>query len=448
MSILKVFVSSTVYDLTEHIEQASNACVRLQMLPIHMGQLPSSSDEGAGQRLSEKLVDEADIYLGIIGVRYGHCIPESGISYVEHEYNCAVRRGIPRLMFIADESHQFPDSLIETGERANKLMEFKKRVRRENQVKAFGSPLGLYGEIVASLINQVVPESSLNLSSVHAAAREHGLYDYPHIRLDFRTRLQLWAARTVAVIAFVSICWQLFGVDWARDRRADWQHNSTVVVSIGLIATIIEAGLWAAIQEIRGWRYWAGGGKFLPVGESAVFLSLSITIPLTITPLLYQWLTGHAVVQAARHLVAMPVCLVGGAIGHLAMYGTDRKNFTGIRRWIGGEHIRTDFATTNVSHVMSGSPVTLLMFQEAVYTLVYFATIVLPYLAITSRDLFFADNGRLVQMCLAMLFFLAGMWAYIVTLYPASLDDPTGVHFRGIVSGILLMIAYCAAMYM
>ncbi|HKQ05251.1 MAG TPA: DUF4062 domain-containing protein [Blastocatellia bacterium] len=50
------------------------------------------------------VIDEADIYLGIIGREYGPVLGSSAISRVEMEYNQAARRGIPCFIFMMEEA--------------------------------------------------------------------------------------------------------------------------------------------------------------------------------------------------------------------------------------------------------------------------------------------------------------------------------------------------------
>ena len=74
------------------------ACLRQGMLPLMMEHLPTNSDDAI--KTSLKMVDEADLYLGIFAYRYGY-IPEGHkLSITEMEYNQAVKRKIPRLIFI------------------------------------------------------------------------------------------------------------------------------------------------------------------------------------------------------------------------------------------------------------------------------------------------------------------------------------------------------------
>src|ERR1051326_8534303 len=103
---LSVVISSTVLDLPDHRPEVMNACLRQDMLPLMMEHLPANDDEAISASL--KLVNEADIYLGVFAFRYGYVPKKKNpklISITEMEYNRAVRRKIPRLVFLMDNLH-------------------------------------------------------------------------------------------------------------------------------------------------------------------------------------------------------------------------------------------------------------------------------------------------------------------------------------------------------
>src|SRR5437870_1561433 len=103
---LRVMISSTARDLPEHRREVMDACLRQGMFPIMMEHLPASDDEAVPASL--KMVDAADIYVGVFAHRYGY-VPKSNnpqqISITEMEYNRAIERNLRRLIFIMHEDH-------------------------------------------------------------------------------------------------------------------------------------------------------------------------------------------------------------------------------------------------------------------------------------------------------------------------------------------------------
>jgi hypothetical protein len=100
---LVVAISSTARDLPAHRKEVMDACLQQDMYPKMMEHLPASPKDAV--RASRELVDEADIYLGVFAYRYGYIPPGYEISITEMEYNWAVERGIPRVIFLIHEDH-------------------------------------------------------------------------------------------------------------------------------------------------------------------------------------------------------------------------------------------------------------------------------------------------------------------------------------------------------
>ena len=105
-----VMVSSTARDLPEHRKEVMEACLRQGMFPQMMEHLPAADADAIAESL--RLVDEADIYLGIFAHRYGYVPKGHDISITEMEYNRAVERGIPRLIFLMHEDHPVKASML------------------------------------------------------------------------------------------------------------------------------------------------------------------------------------------------------------------------------------------------------------------------------------------------------------------------------------------------
>lgn len=109
-----VVVSSTAHDLPDYRDQVKDACLRASMHPNMMEQLPALDTDAIAASLA--LVDEADVYVGLFAHRYG-CIPEGHhTSITEMEYDRAVKRGIPRLIFLmSDDVPVLPKDIDKGG---------------------------------------------------------------------------------------------------------------------------------------------------------------------------------------------------------------------------------------------------------------------------------------------------------------------------------------------
>ena len=95
-------ISSTSLDLPEHRQHVMDACQRMGVTPIMMEHLPASDDPELQAAINKSLgmVNEADIYIGIFAHRYGWVPEGQDISITEMEFNRAVERKIPILVFL------------------------------------------------------------------------------------------------------------------------------------------------------------------------------------------------------------------------------------------------------------------------------------------------------------------------------------------------------------
>jgi len=159
-----IIVSSTARDLPDHRKEVMDACLRQGMFPDMMEQLPASDADAI--RVSLEMVDRADIYIGVFAHRYGYVPKENNpkqISVTEMEYNRAVERNIPRLIFIMRENHQLKASDVETGDGAEKLKKLKDRMGRDRVAGFFKSPVDLRSHVIQALI----PYHQLDITQFH-----------------------------------------------------------------------------------------------------------------------------------------------------------------------------------------------------------------------------------------------------------------------------------------
>ncbi|HHC2773200.1 TPA: DUF4062 domain-containing protein [Klebsiella pneumoniae] len=88
---LQVFVSSTFTDLIEERQAAVSAILKAGHIPAGM-ELFTAADRSQ-MDIIKNWIDESDVYMLILGGRYGSIEPTTGKSYTELEYDYAVEKG-------------------------------------------------------------------------------------------------------------------------------------------------------------------------------------------------------------------------------------------------------------------------------------------------------------------------------------------------------------------
>ncbi|MVM34881.1 DUF4062 domain-containing protein [Spirosoma sp. HMF4905] len=99
---LQVFISSTFTDLQEERQAAVSAILTAGHIPAGM-ELFTAGDESQMQVI-KRWIDESDVYLLILGSRYGSVEPISGKSYTQLEYEYAIEIGKPFFAVAIKES--------------------------------------------------------------------------------------------------------------------------------------------------------------------------------------------------------------------------------------------------------------------------------------------------------------------------------------------------------
>lgn len=145
-----VMISSTARDLPEYRKQVMDACLRAGMDPRMMEHLPALSMNAIEASL-DLLVDRATIYLGIFAHRYGYIPDGHEISITQMEYERAVERGIPRLVFVMHDDAPVAISDIEF-ENKPKLDKLKERLKKDQVIAFFRNPDDLRAQVIQSLV--------------------------------------------------------------------------------------------------------------------------------------------------------------------------------------------------------------------------------------------------------------------------------------------------------
>lgn len=99
---LQVFVSSTYLDLKSERQAAVEAILKSGHIPAGM-ELFSAGNESQIETI-RRWIDESDVYMLILGGRYGSVDPKTSLSYTELEYDYATSKEKPVFSVVITES--------------------------------------------------------------------------------------------------------------------------------------------------------------------------------------------------------------------------------------------------------------------------------------------------------------------------------------------------------
>jgi len=99
---LQIFISSTYKDMLEERQSAVEAVLRAGHIPAGM-ELFAAGDESQLETI-KRWIEDSDVYMLILGGRYGTIEKNSGISYIEIEYDHAYNLKKPSFSVVIDEA--------------------------------------------------------------------------------------------------------------------------------------------------------------------------------------------------------------------------------------------------------------------------------------------------------------------------------------------------------
>jgi tetratricopeptide (TPR) repeat protein len=157
----QVFVSHTS-DMDEFpegrsfVQAALDAVSRAGMAPVDMRYF--AARDGKPADYCRQRVRECEIYVAVIGLRYGSMVPGGAMSYTELEFDEASTAGLPRLVFLLDEPAGMPATLVDADRDAAEG--FRQRLRSSGLVvRAFSSSAALELEVFHALTEVSVPSA-------------------------------------------------------------------------------------------------------------------------------------------------------------------------------------------------------------------------------------------------------------------------------------------------
>uniref|UniRef100_UPI002606D7B5 DUF4062 domain-containing protein n=1 Tax=uncultured Flavobacterium sp. TaxID=165435 RepID=UPI002606D7B5 len=126
----QIFISSTYLDLRDERQASVESILKKGHIPAGM-ELFSAGDKSQWEVI-KKWIDDSDIYLLILGGRYGSIDKSSGLSYIEMEYNYAVEKGKPLFALILDDNiiYNKPTDITKDYDiKVQKYIDFKEIVK-------------------------------------------------------------------------------------------------------------------------------------------------------------------------------------------------------------------------------------------------------------------------------------------------------------------------------
>jgi hypothetical protein len=145
--VAKVFLSSTHDDLREYRAAAFDVLRRIGHEPIAVEAPQASGLDPLLARLQP--VAAADLVIVIVARRYGHIPLDERISMVETEYEYAVKAAKPVLVFLLDDSANWPaeDAEVEPS----LLQQFRTRLAQTRVVSFFHSLADFQAKLAAAV---------------------------------------------------------------------------------------------------------------------------------------------------------------------------------------------------------------------------------------------------------------------------------------------------------
>lgn len=161
---LQVFVSSTYTDLIEERQTAVEAILDAGHIPAGMELFKAGKPQ---MKTIQKWIDESDVYILIIGGRYGSIDEDCGKSYTQLEYEYALSKNMPVFAIILKDNFLFTKAslcgynVIFQAENIYKYHSFRNIVE-SNAVKYVGS-IEQISSVIHTQLNNISNDPDYNL---------------------------------------------------------------------------------------------------------------------------------------------------------------------------------------------------------------------------------------------------------------------------------------------
>lgn len=151
----QVFISSTYQDLIEERKKIYECLLAINCIPAGMEAFSAADDEQFN--VIKRVIDLCDYYILIIKRRYGTINSQTNKSYTEMEFEYAIQKGIPVLVFSLDESIDVPANECESDPTKIKLLEsFRSKALNNRTAKIWRTTDELISNVVIATSNAIM----------------------------------------------------------------------------------------------------------------------------------------------------------------------------------------------------------------------------------------------------------------------------------------------------
>lgn len=133
----EVFIASTLVDLAEAREVAVRCVLNSGNIPISLECF--SPDIRRPQDIISSAIQHAEIFVLIIGSRLGSEISEKGQSYIDYEYEYAIKLNKPIIVFMLSEERVQEELSKVEYDRRNEIWKFRDKIKSERFVTYFSN---------------------------------------------------------------------------------------------------------------------------------------------------------------------------------------------------------------------------------------------------------------------------------------------------------------------
>jgi hypothetical protein len=151
-----VFISSTYLDLKEERKQVWNCLEKFDVTVKGMEQFGARKSDALTTCLTE--VEQSDIFVGIIGMRYGSENSASGKSFSQLEYEKAIETNKEILIYLIDEESSTVTPNLIQYDKLHKLNNFKTVLKDRHTVDSFSNSTDLVSKLQRKFNELLTPK--------------------------------------------------------------------------------------------------------------------------------------------------------------------------------------------------------------------------------------------------------------------------------------------------